>query len=186
MRYALIDDASDAETYVETKLPAENVRHSWGGEMTEQFSAAILEQCATLVLCGHTGNICHHTAFQLMVKGFEDSQCTSLTITLPAFAISNEQMDYGEALSENIAKRAEREGLPIFPFRLGHYRDCFGGILSKKEVATIGTFEEYLLHVLARAPGHYSLLIQVDDCVIGGTSETGKTLRVVIQNKAAP
>ncbi len=174
----------DGATYLRRDKLPQNRAHSRGGEMSADFIREILTDCKTLTICEHTGNYCHHTAFEMILGGFACSPLASLTVVLPSFAISNDEYDTGTALSESInSLRSKVVCSGWFPQKIRGYRNRFVESMSPLEMATLRVFEHYLFVACSRATGSYSLDISLGDTrVIGSIRSREKKFDLVLQN----
>ncbi len=176
----VILNRAEAFTYLRKSDTLQHQRSSLG-EMHEDFTRQILADCTELTIVGHTGTLCHHTAFETVLKSFAHSPATALTITLPKEAISRPCEDTGESMQFEIDLLAERRIAPGWlPHRLSLYHMYLHRQYSRIETATLFMFQEYIASAFFVCSTLADTMIYIGEKVVGHAQRTGKNLRIVI------
>ena len=186
-RVFVLENSNETVKYLNCETPLRTVLSSSGEIADMQFLDDLLHECGTCTIIGHTGNCCHHTAFEAVLRRFVTSPGSEITILLPSSAISSgNSMDMGNPMSDDIF-RIEREMPDGWVLqKLGayrHYRSFskgfFSVLLSRKELATLMAFVEYVCPVLFVAE-EICAEISIDGRVVGESTPQSKKLRLAL------
>ena len=176
----VLRNKDEAFTYLRRSDLTEHCYSSLG-EMQHDFVGRILAECAELTIVGHTGKLCHHTAFEEVLKSFVASDAPALAIVLPAEAISKPERDTGESVRLEIQRLAERSvAHGWLPYRLSQYRANLNKQFSNEETATLYMFEEYITSVFFQTIARADASIRFGQKEIGRTSGHTRSVSVTI------
>jgi hypothetical protein len=179
----LEDYSGDSLEYLRRNELAKHASSALGEFVGTEYLHDLLNDCERLTICGHTGNACHHTSFEQVLRGFELSNNASLAIQIPTYAVSSDRgYDTGKTMRADILEL--EKSIPKtfgFPPQLERYHECFLFPLTPREKATIVELLQYLKPVVNQA---FSLDLHIDGrLVFQNQNDKGKKLSLFLQNE---